>query len=151
MESIANLIRKIAEDDVPTFKEKDVENKLKKTLGKYSDRRVSDNAWQAIQALQNDLYKTEILPKRTLSNLTQVEDQYHGEFPHDRKTWLLAGGFIDQKNKKRAVWIQISANGIGSTKEPLDKYEIGTQIQILAPQNTKGKVREHLDNVFKDI
>ena len=143
MESIANIIRKIAKDDVPTHPEASLKTQLNKAKDnqKYKNIISGDNSWKFINDLQADLGK--ILP-----NLALVEAKYDNERPNKRKTWILVGGFSNPKDKKRAVWVHITASGAGSTEDPLDKYDITTQIEILAPKNVKDhKAQEILRNI----
>ena len=131
---------KIADQLENTFSDASLKSKLQAITRKYSGR-YSDDSWKELTAMLKEFHT--VLPSITMVENTYKHDEKHNP---NGKEWIYVGAF---KNKEtpRAVWIQVTASGIGSVADPLEKYELNTVIETLSPKNLKSKAKEVYDTL----
>lgn len=128
-------------DTLPILEDSAVKSKMHSVTSKYSGF-YSDNSWQAINKLQREL-------ESVLSNLAVVSADYDRKFPPESKKWIMAGAYKTSKGVEKAVWIQIIASGAGTVEDPLSKYDIVAQVEILSPNHLRGKEEEYVKSLLK--
>ena len=131
---------KVADQLEGTFSDSALKSKLQTITRKYSGR-YSDDSWKELTAMLKEFHA--VLPSITLVESTYRHDEKHNP---NGKEWICVGAF---KNKEtpRALWIQVTASGVGSITDPLEKYELNTVIETLSPKNLKSKAKEVYDSL----
>ena len=127
-------------DTLPILEDHAVKSKMNSIASKYKGF-YSDDAWQPINKLQREL-------EGVLDNLALTSSEYGRGFPPENKIWIMVGAFKTSKSVNRAVWVQIIAGGSGTVKDPLSKYDIICQIEILSPKNLSGKEGEYVKSLL---
>ena len=124
---------------LPEFSDSSLKTKLWNVAKRYNAL-YSDTGWEHIQSLQKDL-------KHILPNLSVYKNYYDNKMPNESKTWVLLGAFNNPKLK--SVWIQIKASGAGSIEDPLSRFDITTQIEILAPRNLDADLERFFNEIVE--
>jgi hypothetical protein len=140
--SIHGTIRHFAEalTDLPLFEDSRLKTMLKRVIDPLTKGLFSEEYWKPIKDIKAAIQK--IIP------LQEIEATYahEGNKPKS-KHWVLVGPYKNNAGATRVCWVQISANGAGSIEDPLDKYDVTVQIEMLSPKSTTGKVREYLTDL----
>lgn len=124
---------------LPEFTDSILKTKLNNVVKKYTGF-FSDMGWGNIYKLQNDL-------KHVLPTLGVYKNYYDNKMPNESKTWIMLGAFMNKTSK--AVWIKIQASGAGSVENPLDRYDIITQIEILSPKNLDASLGQFFNEIVE--
>jgi len=135
------LIEALQSEDVPVFADSILKSKLIKVSNDIAKDVFSDKYWKPINEIQKAVSK--VLPTLALYN---SEYDYKNR-PPQYKDWSMVGGFVNKEGKKRAAWVHIRASGAGSVDDPMDKYDVTVNVEILSPNNVENKAQSYLKNI----
>jgi hypothetical protein len=135
---IASILKE--SDELPVFTDSSIKSKMQRVINRYGGIYKDDN-WKNIRDIQNELGKI-------LSNLSVIESSYDNKRPNESKKWIMVGAFKTSKDKKRAVWVHMKASGAGSVQDPLSKYDIVAQVEVLSPNKVgSSKAKDYLESL----
>lgn len=133
-----SLEYKFASSDIPEFSDSSIKTKLNNVARKYNAL-YSDTGWEHVQKLQREL-------KQVLPTLSLFKSYYDNKMPNESKTWVMIGAFQSSKSIK-SVWVHIKASGAGKIEDPLSKYDLVIQVEVLSPKNLDAES----ERFFKEI
>lgn len=135
LDVISNTLETVGDIEPPTsypgplpIATDSIKNKLFNAASKHGGI-YSDDYWKEIQDMTKEFNK--ILPNLSLVNSRYINDSGKPT----SKEWTYLGGFQTPQGKKRAVWIHVVASGAGTIEDPLSRYDVTAQIEVLAPKN----------------
>lgn len=133
-------LNKEAKLEIPTITPAKLKSQMYSVISKFNSI-YKDNSWQEIQKLMKSL--SNILP-----NLNVIEAKYthNDEGTSNGKKWFYVGAIEDNKKKKWAVMINVTAHGAGSVADPLDRYDITAVVNVLSPRQVRDvDVKDYLE------
>lgn len=91
----------------------------------------NDDSWIPIHRMFEELDKNNInyeLIETKYGIQKTTKDMYKEKdfttIPNDYKKWFFEIYFTDNNNKKQTLYGNVTANGAGSTKDPLSRYDV---------------------------